>query len=126
MTIINCTPHEIKLNTGETFPVSGNIARVKVTFSNIIDGICHQEFGEIENLPMGTCQACGSHFDCGGFAEKSECNPEKNLFIVSGIVLAANNASKNPRTDLVAPATGHPDTIRNNKGHIVSVPCFVK
>ena len=30
------------------------------------------------------------------------------------------------RSDLVAPASGHPDTVRNEKGQIVSVPYFVK
>jgi hypothetical protein len=37
------------------------------------------------------------------------------------MVLAASN-----RDDLVAPATGHPDTIRNEKGQIISVPGFVQ
>ena len=39
----------------------------------------------------------------------------------SSLVLAANRT----RTDLVAPATGRSETIRNDKGHIVSVPGFV-
>ena len=30
------------------------------------------------------------------------------------------------RADVVSPATGHPDTVRNEKGHIVSVPGFVR
>jgi hypothetical protein len=30
------------------------------------------------------------------------------------------------RDDVVAPATGHPDTMRNDKGHIISVPGFVR
>ena len=42
------------------------------------------------------------------------------LYIVSSMVLAASD-----RGDLLAPATGHPDCIRNEKGHIVSVPGFV-
>jgi len=29
------------------------------------------------------------------------------------------------RNDLVAPATGHPEAIRNEQGQIVSVPGFV-
>ena len=39
----------------------------------------------------------------------------------SAMVLAACN----DRSDLVAPATGHPDAVRSEKGHIVSVPGFV-
>ena len=42
------------------------------------------------------------------------------MLIVSAMVLSASD-----RTDLVAPATGHPDTIRNDKGQIISVPGFI-
>jgi hypothetical protein len=30
------------------------------------------------------------------------------------------------RQDVVSPATGHHDCVRNDKGHIVSVPGFVR
>lgn len=95
----NFTPHSIVLNSGENFASEG-IARVKVSFTEADqDGICRQVFGEVEGLPQ----------------------PEKNFkLIVSAMVLSASS-----REDLVAPATGHPQTIRNDKGHIVSVPCFV-
>ena len=48
-------------------------------------------------------------------------------YIVSAMVLAANNSKPRHkrRGDLVAPATGHPDCIREN-GFIVSVPGFVR
>lgn len=95
----NFTPHTINLNDGRSFASEG-IARVSASFTEFNnDGICRQEFGEVEGLPA----------------------PEEGVkLIVSAMVLSASN-----RTDLVAPATGHPDTVRNEKGHIVSVPGFV-
>lgn len=98
-TFKNFTPHTINLNDGRSFSSVG-VARVSVTFTKFNkDGICHQKFGDVEGLPA----------------------PEKGVkLIVSAMVLSASN-----RTDLVAPSTGHPDTIRNEKGHIVSVPGFV-
>lgn len=42
--------------------------------------------------------------------------------IVSPIVLSV---ARGFRQDCVTPATEHPDCVRNNKGHIVSVPGFV-
>lgn len=99
MKFLNYTPHEIILNDGRSFPSEG-VARVSATFTEFNqDGICRQEFGEVEGLPA----------------------PQKGvMLIVSAMVLSASN-----RKDLVAPATGHPDTVRNEKGHIVSVPGFV-
>ncbi len=99
-TFKNYTPHTINLNGGRSFPSEG-VARVSATFTEFNqDGICRQEFGEVEGLPA----------------------PEKGIkLIVSAMVLSASD-----RDDLVAPATGHPDTIRNEKGHIVSVPGFVE
>lgn len=48
---------------------------------------------------------------------------EGTIYIVSALVLAA--AKEKGRTDVVAPATGHPDCVREN-GFIVSVPGFVR
>ncbi|MBR52256.1 hypothetical protein CMK19_00630 [Candidatus Poribacteria bacterium] len=99
MKYINLTPHSISMNDGTIHPPSGEVARVSVSFTSIVDGLCKQTFGEIENLPT----------------------PQPNTrYIVSGLVLSATN-----RVDVVAPATGHPETKRNDKGHIISVPCFV-
>ena len=99
MKYINLTPHSISMNDGKSYSPSGEVARVTVTFTQIVNGICQQQFGEVQNLP----------------------SPQPDTtYIVSGLVLAATN-----RKDVVAPATGHPQTIRNEKGHIVSVPCFV-
>ena len=95
----NYTPHPVNLNDGREFASEG-VARVSVSFSTPDEnGLVKQVFGEIEGLP----------------------NPEKDtMFIVSLLVLESSS-----RSDLVAPATGHPHTVRNDKGHIVSVPYFV-
>lgn len=99
MTFRNYTPHEIVLNDGTVYPSVG-IARVSAEFSPFSDNICYQKFGDIEGLP----------------------EPEKGVkLIVSALVLSASD-----RADLVAPATGHPETVRNERGHIVSVPGFVR
>ena len=103
---INLTPHDIKLNDGTIYPASGKVARVENTFSNFCCGISKVFYGEIENLP----------------------EPEDGTYyIVSAMVLAANNSKLRCRRrgDLVSPATGHPDCVREN-GFIVSVPGFVR
>ena len=100
MEFVNLTPHEIRLNDGRSFPPSGTVARVQQNFFNLDQDICQAEFGEVEGLP--------------------EPRPDVML-IVSAMVLAAT-----ARDDVVAPATGHPECIRNERGHIVSVPCFIQ
>ena len=100
-TYINLTPHAINLNDGRVFPPSGSVARVSSSFTEIVDDISEVIYGEVENLP----------------APK-----EGTRYIVSAMVLSACKG----RQDVVAPATGHPLTVRNDKGHIVSVPCFVR
>lgn len=103
MKFLNCTPHAIILNNGESFAPSGILPRVSASFTAFNESsICKQIFGDVENLP-----------------DEGECT----LLIVSAMVLNATKAAG--RRDCVAPATGHPDTIRNEKGHIVSVPGFV-
>lgn len=99
-TFMNFTPHNIRLNDGRVFATIG-IARVSNTFTTFdADGICSVKYGDVEGLP----------------------EPKEGVkYIVSAMVLAASN-----RTDLVAPATGHPDCVRNEKGFIVSVPGFVR
>lgn len=96
--IRNLTPHPITVGD-TTFPPSGTVARVQAGFSPIVDGVCHQTFGDVEGLP----------------------DPQHEVrFIVSGLVFAATD-----RKDVVAPATGHPEVVRNEHGHIVSVPAFI-
>lgn len=101
---VNLTPHNINLNDGTVIEPSGQVARVSQSFTKPNEkNICRQEFGDVVNLP----------------------NPQEGvIYITSGIVLGA--AKQQGRTDVVAPATGHPDTIRNEKGYVVSVPCFVQ
>lgn len=97
---INLTPHSILLNNGVEFPASGEVARVSVSFTEFdADGICRHEYGEVVGLP----------------------DPQEGVcYIVSALVLAATD-----RKDVVAPATGHANCKRNEKGLIVSVPGFV-
>lgn len=87
------------LNNGTQFPTSGNIARVAASFKKSSDGFYTQTFGEVENLPAPV---------------------EGVYYIVSAMVFSAIS-----RKDVVAPATGHTECIRNEKGQIVSVPGFV-
>ena len=78
---------------------SGIIARVSDKFSEFDNKLCcHVSYGKIENLPA----------------------PEQGkIYIVSAMVLAATD-----RKDVVAPATGHNECVRD-KGLIVSVPGFI-
>lgn len=99
MQIINCTPHEVKLNNGETFPISGNVARVMSGFEETEKGFFKVVYGQVINLPEAKADT---------------------LYIVSAMVANATD-----RMDVIVPATGHPDTIRNEKGQIVSVPGFI-
>lgn len=100
-TFINLTPHAVRLNNGTEFPASGTIARVTSSFTAFDeDGVAKVVFGEVQNLPEPA---------------------ENTLYIVSALVLSASK-----RADLVAPATGHPEAVRNEKGQIVSVPGFVR
>ena len=101
MDYVNLTSHPIVLNDGRTFPSSGVVARVSSIHSEFVDDLCRQEFGQVENLP----------------------DPQEEVrYIVSAMVLSACEG----RIDVVAPATGHPDAKRNEKGHILSVPGFVR
>lgn len=103
MNFINLTPHAIVLNDGTTFQPSGTIARVTASFSDFDqNGVCEQVFGEIQDLPAPA---------------------DDTVYIVSGLVLGA---LKGTRLDVVAPATGHPGVVRNDKGQIASVPGFVR
>lgn len=102
MKFINLTPHSIMLNNGKIYPSEG-IARVADSYTEFDEnGICNVTHGEIENLPA----------------------PIENItYIVSTVVL--NAAKEKGRTDVVAPATGHPLCARE-KGFVVSVPGFVQ
>lgn len=99
MNIINLTPHEVRLNNGKVYPSEG-VARVSNRFTQVHEDMYIVEYGKVEGLPGDT--------------------PD-TLYIVSQLVMQACPK----RTDLIAPATGHPDTIRDEKGRIVSVPGFI-
>lgn len=101
---VNCTPHAITLNDGRTFEPSGSVARVAQSISEFDEnGIAVQSFGEVTGLP----------------------EPQPGTYyIVSAMVLP--RAQAEGRTDVVAPATGHKDCIRNEKNFIVSVPGFLR
>lgn len=96
---INLTPHAIVLNDGTVFEPSGTVARVSASFEEVETGMFRQVFGNVIDLP----------------------EPEEGtLFIVSALVFSATD-----RKDVIAPATGHNDVIRNDKGQIMSVPGFI-
>lgn len=102
-TFKNFTPHTIVLNDGRSFASEG-LARVSATFTPFDEnGVCSQQFGDITGLPEPA---------------------DGVLYIVSVLVLIA--VKLQGRTDCVAPATGHPECVRNDKGFIVSVPGFVR
>jgi len=99
MTFLNYTPHKINLNNGESFESLG-VARVASEFTDIEDSICKVIYGEVQGLP----------------------EPQDGVkLIVSAMVLSASD-----REDLVAPATGHPETIRNDEEQVESVPYLVE
>ncbi len=106
MKYVNLTPHAIVLNDGTIYPPSGSIARVEASFVELptlaAQGIPAQ-YKQILGSPIGLPKA-----------------KKGVVYIVSAMVLAATR-----RKDVVAPATGHPDCRRNEKGQIVSVPGFI-
>jgi len=103
MKFVNLTPHAICINDGRVFQSDG-LARVSATFGDFDDdGVTEQVFGAVEGLPDPV---------------------EGTSYIVSGLVLTAMAGSD--RKDLVAPASGHPKVVRNEKGNIVSVPGFIR
>lgn len=104
---INLTPHAINVQTedGETLTIepSGTIARVKMG---------RRKIGEYNGIPLTEL-----------YIQSVEGLPSPQrgiIYIVSGMV-ASNLKDRN---DVVAPDTDA--AIRNDKGHIVAVPGFVK
>ena len=102
MKIVNATPHDIKLNDGTVFPASGQVARVSV---NQVDD------GDINGIPVKK----NTYGEVEGIPEPRD----GVVYIVSAMVVGNSD-----RTDLVAPDTGN--ALRNDQGHIVSVPGFVR
>lgn len=97
---VNCTPHVVRLNDGTEFLPSGYLARVTSSHTEFDkDKTCKVVYGDVNGVP----------------------EPQDGvIYIVSLIVLNASD-----RTDLVAPATSHPDVVRKD-GQVYSVPGFVR
>ena len=101
-TFVNLTPHTINMNDGRAFEPSGTVARCSQEYGTPNEnGVCPMIFGDVFGVPEPI---------------------EGTIFIVSALVSKALAS----RPDVVSPATGHPHAVRNEKGHIVSVPFFVK
>jgi len=101
---VNLCPHAIVMNDGRSFPPSGVVARVEESFTPFnSDGIATQMFGDVQGLPA----------------------PQEGVYyIVSGYVSNAILKAGGKRPDVITPATGHPDTKRDENGHIKSVAGF--
>lgn len=99
MKIVNLTPHIVRLNSGKEFPPSGTVCRVSSFYKETEPGFFRVNFGEVIGIP--------------------EPEPETR-YIVSGLVMSALPE----RTDLIAPATGHPECVRK-EGQVYSVPGFI-
>ena len=101
MKYVNLTPHPITLLDGTIFPPSGKVARVTNLFTEFNEyNICKVVYGNLIDVP----------------------EPEEDtLYIVSQMVWAATD-----RKDIIAPATGHPNCKRNEKGFIEAVPGFIE
>ena len=111
---VNLTPHAICLNDGTVYPPSGTVARVTSTHTPFNENkTCEVVFGEVEGLPAPSQDA---RLDGNNKVELLSIT----IYIVSGMV-----ASAIKRYDVVSPATGHPDCIREN-GQVKSVPGFVR
>ena len=135
-TIINCTPHAIVITNGPTFEPSGTIARVASSFEQVTHG-CPISAGSgsacIEAQDSGFCSnECRQPLRFGGVLVFKQVFgtvidlPEPvpgTVYVVSAMVLSALAGR---RSDVVAPATGHPECVRNDKGHILSVPGVVR
>jgi len=119
-TIVNTTPHTIKLNDGTTFEPSGIVARVATTQkdSHKIYPFPHKvmvnNFDKVFFTDAEGKQIEVSYIDDAGFPI---------FYIVSAMVLDAINNSRS--FYFLAPNTSSKDVIKNEKGHILSVPNFV-
>jgi hypothetical protein len=108
--IVNFTPHAVTV-AGVTYQPSGIVARIDDEYTEIVDGTCTVSRGKVKFLKDG------QEFHLNGF------DVEGTVHIVSAMVW---EALRNTAYGVwVAPATGHPDVVRNEKGHIISVPAFL-
>ncbi len=108
--IHNLTPHAVTV-AGVTYPPSGIVARVATIHSEVVDGTTTVSYGPVE------------FFRDGKLITLSGYEFEGTVNIVSSLVL---DRVRNWTTGVwVAPATGHPDVVRDERGQIVSVPAFI-
>ncbi len=104
-TIVNLTPHAIVVDNGEiskTYEPSGEIARV-LTESTVV--------GVEDGFEVVSIRVTGDNLP----AQK-----DGVLYLVSAMV----KGLRPEREDLIAPNTGAAK--RNDKGHIISVPGFIR
>lgn len=102
MIFINTTPHAVTLNDGRVFDANPIAVRNEQFHGEIINDICQSSFGDVVGLP------------------------EPQVGVTYIVSLPTLLMIGNLRNDVVAPATNHPNTVRNEKGHTVSVPCFIR
>ena len=115
MNIINLTPHAINVvlpsseyegqDKKATYEPSGSIARIDMEMST--------DVWEIDGFPTVKYEVVGHNLP----------EPTEGIYLlVSAMVLA--QAKSLGRTDCIAPDTNYAN--RNEKGHIISVPGFVR
>ena len=106
--VVNYTPHAITV-AGITYPPCGIVARVQEEYTTE-GNVCQVKPGKVIFEKEGV-QLNIQPYEFDGFVN-----------VVSSMVF---EATKNWIVGVwVAPATGHPNVVRNDKGHIISVPCF--
>jgi len=98
---VNLTPHSIVLNEGDIFEASGEILRLSQQ-DKVVVKMANFDIKEVKQ-----------------FIEELPEFVEGRYYIVSAMV---NQAAK--REDFISPDTAN--AIRNDRGHIISVPGFVK
>lgn len=109
--IINLTPHAVVLNDGTVFPPSGTVARIAVTY-----------LSKPAPLSGTTVTLYWSGIQDGGIIGLPA-PVEGTYLVVSAMV--GETARRRFRSDLLVPATGHPETKRDAHGQIISVPGFI-
>ena len=113
--IINLTPHTIKLNCGIEFESNNEYQPIRVgEVYTDDDSIIIEDF-EFDMYIVSPMPITDLPPRVSG-----------RLYIVSAMVQQALIDNNIVRHDIIAPATGHKDCVRNDKGQIVSVPGFVR
>ena len=119
MEFINLTPHIINLNVGTEFPQSKLIAEITQSYTPFKEGISKISFGGI--VVGKQDPKTKKLIEIQPFPKEKE----GVKYIVSLPTLMAAKQLGWTRTDIVAPATRHPETKKNEKGWILGVPGFL-